>query len=614
MAKQMVNPIERHVEKVVVGVAALVLVFAIARYLVTSPNQLELGGQTVTPRNIDAAVAKRADEVLSQLRNADPKIEIPEPLFEEFAKSLAPLEPKPLPAAVPFLPDVPIIDPPIQLLGRAKLVEVIAPAKPAVAHGRSTMSKGGTGPPYVPANWVTVSALFEYKKQVDTQKRAYGATQEELFLLPAEIQRQKLRADGAASEGDWEDVQPWPAGQMSPVPEIELVDSARGDAKLVPSEDAKALENFAKFVTDLPRQRDFARPLMAEIVNGAKWGFPILTTYNDVLKQDQQYMPSSGSEPRDLYGLGSKPTTAAPKALTPEQQIDAHLKEIEALLASAKKSKSINDTYRANNKAIEIMGSPVASASQKSRAESLKREADQVERDIKRWEMTGPQGGQSTGPATQETRRQPEPVQQIWVHDAAEGSIANTATYQYRMRFRIFNQFAGLPEKFDDPNDAAKVVLVSEWSEPSDAITFDPVFMYFVTYDDKNNREIGVEFFRWYYGVWLKSRRQKLGIGDLLYTKHRTPAPSLTDPTAIDEPEVEWACEEVVVDLDFGRKVQERKPGRGPGGVTFGQVRDDTAVILMGPDGRLAEKYVSLDRDHPAKREAAARVWTPHRR
>jgi len=43
MAKQLVNPIERHVEKAVLGLTGLALVAVIALYLVTSPNQIELG-------------------------------------------------------------------------------------------------------------------------------------------------------------------------------------------------------------------------------------------------------------------------------------------------------------------------------------------------------------------------------------------------------------------------------------------------------------------------------------------------------------------------------------------------------------------------------------------
>ena len=40
MAKQLVNPLERHVEKAVVGVAGVILIGVIAQYVVSSPNRL----------------------------------------------------------------------------------------------------------------------------------------------------------------------------------------------------------------------------------------------------------------------------------------------------------------------------------------------------------------------------------------------------------------------------------------------------------------------------------------------------------------------------------------------------------------------------------------------
>ena len=46
MAKQLVNPVERHVEKAIASVAAIVLIGVIARYFVMSPNQLEIGGSS----------------------------------------------------------------------------------------------------------------------------------------------------------------------------------------------------------------------------------------------------------------------------------------------------------------------------------------------------------------------------------------------------------------------------------------------------------------------------------------------------------------------------------------------------------------------------------------
>ena len=57
MAKQVVNPIERHVEKALLGLAGIALIAVIVMYVVRSPNQLEIGGDMVTPGEIDAKLA-----------------------------------------------------------------------------------------------------------------------------------------------------------------------------------------------------------------------------------------------------------------------------------------------------------------------------------------------------------------------------------------------------------------------------------------------------------------------------------------------------------------------------------------------------------------------------
>ena len=66
MAKQLVSPVERHVEKVILGIVGIVLLGVIARYLVTSPNQIELGGEMVTPNAVDEKLAEKA-AVVGQL-------------------------------------------------------------------------------------------------------------------------------------------------------------------------------------------------------------------------------------------------------------------------------------------------------------------------------------------------------------------------------------------------------------------------------------------------------------------------------------------------------------------------------------------------------------------
>ncbi len=192
MAKQLVNPLERHVEKAVVGVAALVLIGAAARFLLTSPNHIELGNETVTPRTIDTKVAERAAEILGRIRSVRAEVTTPEPLVDEFIAAAQALNAPPLAAAAPFGPDVPLVDPPSTIGGHASMVRVLKPAKPQVVSGRSTIKfPGPSGEDrYAAVNWVTLSALFDVKGQADLQRHAgliadryYDAPSRDLIVI-----------------------------------------------------------------------------------------------------------------------------------------------------------------------------------------------------------------------------------------------------------------------------------------------------------------------------------------------------------------------------------------------------------------------------------------------
>ena len=53
MAKQLVGPAERHLDKAILGLACLALVWVVIRYGVSSPNRIDLDGEMVSPSNID---------------------------------------------------------------------------------------------------------------------------------------------------------------------------------------------------------------------------------------------------------------------------------------------------------------------------------------------------------------------------------------------------------------------------------------------------------------------------------------------------------------------------------------------------------------------------------
>ncbi len=619
MAKQLVNPIERHLEKGILGLAGMILIVAIARYLVTTPNQLELGGERSTPGNIDAKVAEKAREVAGRLRSAPPKATTPDALFAEFAGSLKPVEASPLPLAVALGPEVPLLDKAGPTAGQAALVAVQQPAKPIVSQGRATLvltSPSGS-PQNIATDWSTVSAVFDIRAQRELLRREYGPLHDELVFGPPQLQRRMRRPDGSWSDQDWADVAAWPGIKPPKEPAVPLLDE--GGKLVVDKETLKVLDNY---VTELRRmQLDIIRPMPPEMARPTRWILPVITSYRDVLKQDDEYLfpnEAPAADPADRYGLSGEPVKKRPESehLTPAQMIARTLQEGQQLLESAKTTRAVNEAIKAQNKAADVILDRTATPADKDKADKLKKDAEQVERDIRRAELAG-KPVQPTGPAGQAApavSKRPErlPTQQLWLHDAAVDSLKNGATYQYRSRFRIFNVLAGAPAKFNNPHDAAVVLSPSEWSEPSDPVNIERSSQFFVTGENPKNQEISVEFFQWFAGVWVKpTSRIKAAIGQSLRDKQRIDAPRIDDPTQLDKPEVEFAADAAVVDVDFERAVRERKVGTPPKGVKFAAAPPSTSVVLVDSEGRLQERFVLLDKNHPEKRELTERLWRP---
>lgn len=617
MAKQLVNPIERHIEKAVLGVAVPVLVVVIALYLVSSPNRMDLGGESVLPATIDQKAHRKANSVRESIRNADAPEAPPDPFYEDFLAELDPYGrvklPLLLPAGAALGPDVPIIDTPEPIAGQAALVKVVVTGEPKATYGRSTFllpAPGGQGR-HSPRNWVTISAVFDVKQQMAEQRSAYGATRKEVVFGPIELQRRPRRTDGSWSNGDWQDVTPWPAAQVPPIPNIPLV--REEDRVVVPRADLSNVEQFFDGLRAPTLQWGLLRPMPPEIVNGSKWTFPVITSYRDVLMQDDQYrFPDEprATDPMDRYGEGKpRVVKAGAVVLTPAQM----LKEARQLLDSAWKNKSVNDANRAYNLAFEVNKSEKAGAGDKREAQKLMADAEQREKDVQRWLRM--HGGQRPGPQgadpNDQAKREPLPRQQIWAHDTAQGSVKSGTTYQYRLRPSIYNRLAGQPGKFRNTLDAAVVFIPGEWTAPVE-VAIEPDIVFFVTSKNKQKREVGIELFRWFEGVWVKAR-EKFDVGQPLEVARRAEVPS-DDPTVSDRPLVEFAADAALVDIDFDRVYRGRKRGSGRGGVKFDRRSTACCVVFSDATGRLHERFVATDRSHPGKRSIANKVWVPPRK
>lgn len=616
MAKQLVGPVERHLDKAVLGVACLVLVGVVIQYGVSSPNRIDLGGEMVSPSNIDQVILRKSDEVREQIRNARADVDIPEPLFERFVENLAPFHEdgihRELALAAQFGPLVPLIDPPDTKLGEAELVEVYRLPEPSVTWGRSTFVRfdAQEDVTYVVGNWATITAVFDREEQKKRQIDAYGATRKDVIFGPVELQRRARRADGIWSEDDWAIVDAFAPVELKRRPVIEFTEV--DGIMQVTRRMGEKVKAFRIAMEDPFLQLDLLRPLMPEVYNGDSWKFAIPTSYDDVLWQDDEYLyPEQKSEiPDDRYNLNPRvdDSEEEEKHLSKEQMINRTLKDIVARIAEARAKNDDDKARQANNMAVAVDADDDASAQQKSKAARLWKEARQAEMDIIRIK-THRNPADRMADSEQKQEREISTTQQIWAHDAQPQSLAGGKTYQYRMRVLLYNRLVGEPRMLLNDDDAQEFFIAGEWSEPSDPIYVEPTSYYYVTGIDRRDNEVKIELYQWYEGYWV-TRRFDFAIGQPVARMGRCPIPVPNDPDEIDNAQVDFDMGVTVADIHAGRPHRERKEKRG--GVKFGPTRSaEISVVFVDGGGRLFERIIAVDKSSPEKKAVAERVYKP---
>ena len=614
MAKQVVNPIERHVEKAVLGVAGIVLIAVIVMYAVRSPNQVEIRGEMVTPGEIDAKLAQQALDVRDSISSSEPR-EVPfEPLADQFAAARDPFKRKNLPthlrAGVSIGPEVPFVDPKGAKPGQAQLVKVQTLDKPLVTRGRSTYELLG-GNVYTPANWVTVASLMNREEQAKVQGLEYGSQRQDVIFGPPQIQRRTMRSDGTWSDDGWKTVEAWPTTKIPSLPRI--VFEIEDGRQIVPRESRRRVEGFQEELNLPSLQMEILRPLMPTFFNGTKWTFPPVVACIAILRMDDDYFNPTVVEPTSELALedriGLCETTVADtdeKALTPRQKIDKWFDEGAEWLARAKATNSHGDATRAFNNFVEISLNSHATSAQTSRAVKLRDTAEQLMRDIVRGQRHGGRGHVLVEAAQE---RNLQPTQLIWVHDGAPESIESGNTYQYRIRATLFNRLAGEPGKFDNAEDAKVVFVHGDWSPPSDPVVIPATSEFYVTGVDTRKKTVKVEMYQWFDGVWVTTR-ETFKVGEKVAATKRAEVPDPEESGAVDRASVPFDTGYTVLRINWGRMQREKKT-RGTGIRLQDALSKGGAVLLAGKNGAVIERFVSTDKANPEKKAASGRVWRP---
>ncbi|HSW46732.1 MAG TPA: hypothetical protein VLM89_14310, partial [Phycisphaerae bacterium] len=220
MAKQNVTFVERHLEKIVVGVTGAVLLATAVLYLVSNPHSVEVQGERVGPQELYATIREQAETTLRQMRQAQPPDDSggADLVIPDINNQRSPYDSENIPREftiifAPLSPEVPMIKGAQR--GKIRLAEILPPGPIAATSGRayaklatpSDISQSGA-PTQEPStavtqdwNWVAVfSAVHRRKQRAKFEQAQYAFDRQHVIVAGVEAERQERLPDGQWGE------------------------------------------------------------------------------------------------------------------------------------------------------------------------------------------------------------------------------------------------------------------------------------------------------------------------------------------------------------------------------------------------------------------------------
>ncbi len=625
-AKGILNIVELHIEKILLGLGAATLIGLIV-YTMMGPNKVEYGGRELGPSEIAPEISAKADQLRVAIRNASvPAVEVP--VYASRLKSQheagifgrvdpnAPQLPEELPWATAFglpLPELAADD-------GAKDVRLVTPLPPKIAPVMTTgislayrqkpdirvSSAGAPGVSPTPDEpepepeecaWVTGASYFPIEAQTrEMTNNGYAGYLAKVYLVGVDVQRQEMTADGEFSP--WQEVQPSLA-----MPQFELptpVFDERSNELLNQPELDAALAAVREW------QLKIWQPDFYPIEAGDYWELPPLPGYEeeDVVevavatpRQPEPERPRPPVQPGPGYGGGMRPPGRTggitPRGNRPDpREIAAARKELARDLREAQQAMQRKEFAEAERIARKIMDHQHATAALRGRAGRILAQAEQLQG------QTGPGGsnrpeGWVLNPESDEV----EPA--VWFHD---DRVEPGKTYRYRMRLRLWNRYVGKRDALRDPTQASRATVVGDWSLPSAPVTVAPKRHFFV-----RGRQFGdevaanVDVFVWHGGYWYKEDFT-VQVGDVI-----------GDVKTILTNEYDESGNQVRAPVDFstGAVVLDIRPDEptlyrrsvGNGEFTYNEAKSLVLVYLDPADGQVKQRIDRQDRADPTYKE-----------
>ena len=69
-----VNPIEQHIEKIVLAIVLVILLAVLSMQFVLRPNDVDVGNRTVSPDQVYTVLESQANQLKSQISDLNPQL------------------------------------------------------------------------------------------------------------------------------------------------------------------------------------------------------------------------------------------------------------------------------------------------------------------------------------------------------------------------------------------------------------------------------------------------------------------------------------------------------------------------------------------------------------
>ncbi|MBN2561247.1 MAG: hypothetical protein JXQ75_09990 [Phycisphaerae bacterium] len=535
MARQNVGFVDQHIEKVVLGLCAVVLVGA----AVFSFGGFRFSIEGRSPTQLCDEAGRQADQLAQAVRSAQPRQDNPggdekkpdDPVEElrrwfgserEGLIKIARLEPEAGRTAMfpPSVSSIIGVDPD----DRHHLARIVPPGIPIVTTGRSTFEIPnkldlsevvGSGPDKRdPASstrsWVSVGA------QVDLVAQGVNFITEKYppdsYLTVVKVHLQ--RKDDTEPGCDWEDVDTYLPFKP---PERPRVGESLGEFR-------RLLDEGIKYVaqTELPTRR-----------SGDRLAVPWVPYLDEPPK-----MPNADEDPterqRRMGRLARKWYDLAKKAM--EAKTPSKTEEFDAALMLVWAAKMVGAGPEWIKKADELLDTLVKKLPKRQR------------------------------PDAKVGRPSPDRLMPLVAHDL---DVVPGHTYIYRMRYEVLNTYAGITGELENPEEAERLTVFSDWSPVSRPVEPESDVYFFLSKADPKRAEVTVTVYKKTRVDW-KSKDFKIKVGDEIGRNDRRVK------------KADFTTSAVCVDIDFDRT--------GDGGKT-------TAMVYLDTDsGILRERLLSEDR------------------